>query len=212
MEPGNRNSQNTPTGWENQRNERSSSPGSAGPYRDRNSKESQGGYSGWESKDSQRDRIERFNSVQSKSTHNRQNSANTGYMSQGPMHDYDVQAMESDLYSMRGGLSTRNPIPPPTVTVRSEFPTLSRLKQSQIVTCLVTVEVPDNKWVPDPEDIRGAPAFSNTHHQEKEVTTGPRNPEERPGWSAPTPPEDLEEVTEELRARVENWHGLEFSR
>ncbi len=25
-------------------------------------------------------------------------------------------------------------------------------------------------------------------------------------------PEELEEITEDLRARVENWHGLDFSR
>jgi len=126
-------------------------------------------------------------------------------------HDYDVQAMETSLASPRPG--SRNPIPAPTVTVRSEFPTISRSRQQQTLTCLVTIEVTDNKWRPDPEDLQTAPA------------TTPARPDDSfsralsPPRSAPPPrfypyesPEVLNEMTENLRSRVDNWHGLDFSR
>src|SRR5690606_5874292 len=72
----------------------------------------------------------------------------------GPVrrHDYDVQSMETDL-SPRN--SVANPIPPPVVTIKSEFPTITRSKQQQSLTCLVTVEVAERKWSvlgPEPTD------------------------------------------------------------
>ncbi|KAK4169368.1 Pleckstrin homology domain-containing protein [Cladorrhinum sp. PSN259] len=134
-------------------------------------------------------------------------------MQSGPprRHDYDVQAMETSLSSPRA--VTRNPIPAPTVTVRSEFPTINRSRQQQTLTCLVTVEVPDNQWRPDPADLQNAPPPS----------APPPRPEEPP-VRAPSPvrsaprfypyesPEVLTEMTENLRSRVDNWHGLDFSR
>ncbi|CAF3508425.1 unnamed protein product [Fusarium graminearum] len=126
-------------------------------------------------------------------------------------HDYDVQAMETTPTSPRP--ITRNPIPAPIVTVRSEFPTLSRSRQQQTLTCLVTVEVPDNKWRPDPEDL-GAPAPQPPVPNRAEEAYG-RPPS--PARSAPRfyPYEStdaLEEMTDSLRNRVDNWHGLDFSR
>ncbi|CAI4217595.1 unnamed protein product [Parascedosporium putredinis] len=97
-------------------------------------------------------------------------------------HDYDLQAMETTPGSPRS--VARNPIPAPTVTVRSEFPTMTKSRQQQTLTCLITVEVPDNKWRPDPEDLALTPSA-------REV---------------------LDEMTENLRNRVDNWHGLDFSR
>lgn len=131
-------------------------------------------------------------------------------------HDYDVQTMETTPSSPRA--ATRNPIPPPIVTVRSEFPTISRSRQQQTLTCLVTIEVPDNKWRPDPEDI-GSPVQS-------QLAVNPGVPEVAPHDVSPAPtptpnpprfhpyesPEVLEEMTENLRNRVDNWHGLEFNR
>ena len=105
----------------------------------------------------------------------------------------------------------RNPIPPPAVTVRSEYPTLNRSRQSQTLTCLITIEVPEGKWSPDPEDLRSAPQLS-AMQAEKEVVQ-PQSPESGRSeqWSAESP-EVLEEVTKDLRVRVDNWHGLDFSR
>ncbi len=126
-------------------------------------------------------------------------------------HDYDVQAMETSLASPRA--ITRNPIPAPAVTVRSEFPTINKSRQQQTLTCLVTIEVPDNKWQPDPEDLQVVIPPCLPRPDETFV----RPPSPLP--SAPAPrfypyesAEVLKETTENLRNRVENWHGLDFSR
>jgi hypothetical protein len=118
--------------------------------------------------------------------------------------------MESTLVSPRASV-TRNPIPPPSVSVRSEYPTLNRSRQQQTLTCLITIEVPDNKWRPDPDDLRSAPPVPSVRTED----TYARPPS--PAQSAPRfypyeSPEVLEEITENLRMRVENWHGLDFNR
>ncbi|KEY69639.1 hypothetical protein S7711_07681 [Stachybotrys chartarum IBT 7711] len=157
------------------------------------------------------------------SRHARSDSEATGVASSGGYpettqsgpprrHDYDVQAMETTPASPQA--ITRNPIPAPIVTVRSEFPTINRSRQQQTLTCLVTIEVPDSKWKPDPEDL-GTPAPQATP-----ITVRKEEPPPRPASpvrSAPRfypyeNPEVLEEMTESLRARVDNWHGLDFSR
>lgn len=158
----------------------------------------------------------------SSSRHARSDSEATGVasggypetMQSGPQwrHDYDVQAMETTPGSPKG--ITRKPIPSPSVTVRSEFPTISRSRQQQTLTCLVTVEVADNGWKPDPEDI-GAPPHQPPsviaridEVASRSVTPAPGVPRFYPYESA----EVLEEMTESLRSRVDNWHGLDFSR
>ncbi|KAF4987952.1 hypothetical protein FGRMN_10084 [Fusarium graminum] len=157
------------------------------------------------------------------SRHARSDSEATGVASSGGYpettqsgparrHDYDVQAMETTPTSPRP--ITRNPIPAPIVTVRSEFPTLSRSRQQQTLTCLVTVEVPDNKWRPDPEDL-GAPAPQPPSIASRAEESYGRPPS--PARSAPRfypyeSNEVLEEMTDSLRNRVDNWHGLDFSR
>ncbi|KAH7115136.1 Pleckstrin homology domain-containing protein [Dendryphion nanum] len=128
----------------------------------------------------------------------------------GRRHDYDVQSMETSLSSPRGVV--KSPIPAPTVTVRSEFPTLSRSRQQQSLTCLVTVEVVEGKWRPDPEDIRGAPPLpsiaSATESFGRAKSPARGRPFDTPYESA----EALDEITEDLHSRVDNWHGLDFSR
>ena len=137
-------------------------------------------------------------------------------------HEYDVQMMETAATPLSPRTMTRNPIPAPTVTVRSEFPTVSRSRQQQTLTCLVTVEVPEGKWRPDPEDLGGfvppplAPSLGGrTLGEDSVATAGGRPPS--PARSAPRfypyeSPEVLDEMTENLRSRVDNWHGLDFSR
>lgn len=149
--------------------------------------------------------------------HMRSDSGATGVASSGDYaethngrrHDYDVQSMETSLSSPRGLL--RSPIPAPTVTVRSEFPTLSRSRQQQSLTCLVTVEVVDGKWRPDPEDIRTVPPLPSLHGSENfgrsKSPAHSRNFENTYESS-----ESLDEITEDLHARVDNWHGLDFAR
>ncbi|RAL11396.1 vWFA and PH domain-containing RING finger protein [Aspergillus homomorphus CBS 101889] len=124
-------------------------------------------------------------------------------------HDYDVQAMESDL-SPRPPV-TRNPIPAPTVTIRSEFPTLNRSRQQQALTCLVTVEVPEGSWRPDDDDLRHA--ANVTPQPQDEILSAMRFPTVQEPRQIPfEPQESLDELAEHLRKKVDNWHGLEFQR
>ena len=215
----------TPTPWDSQTVRPHSREANTRPQprevRDssRDSRDSNNGGSSRDSRDS-RDRANRYPGS-TKPSHSRNDSEATGAPSSvgypetttsGPprRHDYDVQAMETSLVSPRASV-TRNPIPPPSVSVRSEFPTLNRSRQQQTLTCLITIEVPDNKWRPDPDDLRSAPPVPAVRPED----TYARPPS--PAQSAPRfypyePPEVLEEITENLRMRVENWHGLDFNR
>lgn len=205
----------TPTPWDGQ-TVRPNSRESNRPQGARDSSRDTRGSVGGDSRDS-RDRY----GAGSRNGHNRNDSEATGGGSSvgysetatsGPprRHDYDVQAMEAGLISPRSSVS-RNPIPAPSVSVRSEFPTLNRSRQQQTLTCLVTVEVPDNKWRPDPDDLRAVPPLPASRPED----TYARPPS--PAQSAPRfypyeSPEILDEITENLRVRVENWHGLDFNR
>ncbi|KAK3985541.1 Pleckstrin homology domain-containing protein [Cladorrhinum sp. PSN332] len=134
-------------------------------------------------------------------------------MQSGPprRHDYDVQAMETSLSSPR--TVTRNPIPAPTVTVRSEFPTINRSRQQQTLTCLVTIEVPDNQWRPDPADLQNAPPPSAPlPRTEEPPARAPSPARSAPRFYPYESPEVLTDMTESLRSRVDNWHGLDFNR
>lgn len=130
-------------------------------------------------------------------------------MSIGRRHDYDVQAMESAL-SPRPG-ATRNPIPAPLVTVRSEFPTLNRSRQQQSLTCLVTIEAPEGKWHPDFDTLRQASPIPALPREELQ---SPLRPAHAASHSPSRPQydlqEDLDELAEDLRSRVDNWHNLDF--
>ncbi|KAL1305941.1 hypothetical protein AAFC00_004082 [Neodothiora populina] len=127
----------------------------------------------------------------------------------GRRHDYDVQSMETTVAPRS---LPRNPIPSPLVTVRSEFPTLSRSRQQQSLTCLVTVEVVDGKWRPDPEDIRSPPPIFPQEASDS-ASMPPRSPARpRPVELPMERPEILARVSEDLRTKVDNWHGLDFSR
>lgn len=129
----------------------------------------------------------------------------------GRRHDYDVHAMETEISSPRAS-STKNPIPAPIVTVRSEFPTLNRSRQQQSLTCLVTIEVPEGKWHPNLQDLHHAPVMrSGSQEDAYSMIQSPV----RPTHSHEVTDEELaalEETTEELKTRVDNWHGLEFER
>ncbi|KAH9903678.1 Pleckstrin-like domain-containing protein [Xylariomycetidae sp. FL2044] len=144
-------------------------------------------------------------------------ASSTGYpetTQSGPhrRHDYDLQAMEITPGSPRP--MARNPIPPPSVSVRSEFPTVNRSRQQQTLTCLITVEVADIKWRPDPEDLGVVNQPAPQMRVEEALTQRPPSParNSQPRFYPYEAPEVLEEMTEHLRRRVENWHGLDFNR
>ncbi|KAF7625828.1 hypothetical protein AFLA_002675 [Aspergillus flavus NRRL3357] len=162
-----------------------------------------------------RERIERLTSG-SRQHHSRNGSAagssgdynDTQHPSNGRRHDYDLQAMESEL-SPRSG-PTKNPIPAPTMTIRSEFPTLNRSRQQQPLTCLITIEVPEG-WRADSDDLRHTSTGSPQPEDEPySMMRFPAAQEPRP--SPYEPQENLDEIAEELRTKVDNWHGLEFQR
>ncbi|KAJ5293207.1 uncharacterized protein N7443_009160, partial [Penicillium atrosanguineum] len=163
----------------------------------------------------QRERVERLTvTSQPRQPHSRNGSAagssgeyNEGqHTSSGRRHDYDVQAMESDL-SPRPGV-IKNPIPAPIVTVRSEFPTMNRSRQQQSLTCLITVEVPEGNWRPDADDLR-APNGQQLLDEPYSARFGGSQDSRSLQFE---PSENMDEIAEELRNRVDNWHGLEFSR
>ena len=125
-------------------------------------------------------------------------------------HDYEVQTMESD-FSSRVHYLPRNPIPAPTMTIRSEFPTLSRCRQRQPLTCLVTVEVPEDSWQLDIDDV--LPPSTTDSHFHEDLYPPP------PARQSPSimefqlvqreSQEKLDEVTRHLRAGLERWHGVD---
>ena len=215
-----RTAQNTPTPWDTQTvqdhprtrdgSDSQGRPQSQQQHHDpRDSRQRESSHS--------RERSERMRSMSRQ--HMRNDSGTTGVASSGDYadthnptgrrHDYDVQSMETSLSSPRGLL--KNPIPAPTVTVRSEFPTLNRSRQQQSLTCLVTVEVLEGKWRPDPEDMRSVPPVPSVHPSEnygRSKSPAPSRAFEQMYES----PEALDEITEDLHSRVDNWHGLDFSR
>ncbi|KAI9731589.1 MAG: hypothetical protein M1834_004710 [Cirrosporium novae-zelandiae] len=215
----NRSQQNTPTQWD------------AGTIRDRprSRGNSTNGYSSRDGsqRDSRsevtRERVERYGGSTRQYQHNRNDSNTTGKASSGEYadnhqaslarrHDYDVQSMETDLSSPRSMIA-KNPIPSPIVTVRSEYPTLNRSRQQQSLTCLITIEVPDGKWQPDPEDLRSVPPVPSLPRADEYGTFSPKSLQpSRPVDYPQDSPEILEEITDDLRMRVDNWHGLDFQR
>jgi hypothetical protein len=75
------------------------------------------------------------------------------------------------------------------------------------------VEVVEGKWRPDPEDVRGAPPVpsiaSATEHFARTKSPARNNRQ----FDTPYESEEaLGEITEDLHSRVDNWHGLDFSR
>jgi hypothetical protein len=118
--------------------------------------------------------------------------------------EYDLQSIDAAIPSTPAAV--KKPIPAPTVTVRTEFPTLNRSRQQQSLTCLITVEVTDGKWQPDLEDIM---------HLAADSLDAPilHTPESRRQSDIPhAPSQVLDRVTEDLQSKVDNWHGLDFSR
>ena len=215
-----RSAQNTPVPWQSQ-GEGAQRPGSQGSmHRDyqRDSRDQQPQTArDRDHKDLQRERIEKYGAGVPRRQHSRDGSGDTGvasdYGQQANVrrHDYDVQSMETAISSPRASM-TKNPIPAPTVTVRSEFPTLSRSRQQQSLTCLVTVEVPEGRWRPDPADLRGAPVMPPVQEEPAYTRQRPPSPS-RPTNDWPfESPQVLDDITEDLRVRVDNWHGLDFSR
>jgi hypothetical protein len=173
-------------------------------------------------------RHERYDSSTIGHGHGRNTSGDTGVMStvvsttdyaethHTRRQDFDAQSMRTSSSTGRRGGAARNPIPAPTVTVRSEFPTLSKSRQQQSLTCLVTVEVVDGKWQANPEDMRAASSHQSGPEDMHSKAKSFRSQEShRPIDSIHetyTYKENLESVKHDLFKRVDNWHGLDVTR
>ena len=156
--------------------------------------------------------------------HGRTPSNDTGFGSASEYeqrrHDYDSRRHDYDGDSIAATsvtntrINPRNPIPAPIVTVRSEFPTLSKSRHPQSLTCLVTVEVVDGKWRPHPDDFQQHAAVPSTIYEEGHGPPKARSqPRDRRGRSvSDLRSSPMEETKEELYDRCENWHGLDFER
>lgn len=134
-------------------------------------------------------------------------------------HEYEsTRSGESDIAPRN---MVVNPIPPPAVTVQSEFPTMTRSKIQQSLTCIVTVKVGERKF----NHTEGLSVASPGSYDQFE-STGPREQEQaqyyerqealaaeaREREAQQEREEALAIITDELRLRVENWHGLDFNR
>lgn len=168
-------------------------------------------------RDSQRMRMERLGFA---GQHSRTNSGNASSGDYHPLengaatrrHDYDLHAMETNVIDTPIK-DHRNIIPPPIVMVRSEFPTLSRSQHQQSLTCLVTVEVPEAKWRYQYDEQHTAPISPPIQPPPPLAPVASRPPRSVPRAFTPVqPPQVLERMTMDLKSRVDNWHGLEFSR
>ncbi|EXJ89152.1 hypothetical protein A1O3_02216 [Capronia epimyces CBS 606.96] len=218
-----RSSQNTPMPWDRQ-----DDAYSAREVAPRNSREN----SNRDSRDSQRLRIERLAippqqpppprppppppSASHARTDSGGNASSADYAhehaSQPPRkHDYDLHAMET---SVPGApiKDTKHSIPAPIVTVRSEYPTVTRSRQQQSLTCLVTIEVPEGKWQPLLDEFQHTPPVPPLPSDSGIGIPARQRPEPPQEPNPYEPPEILDQITEELQIRVDNWHGLEFQR
>jgi hypothetical protein len=138
-------------------------------------------------------------------------------------HEYDYHSMENEPNTRN---SVSNPIPPPTLTVKSEFPTLSRSKVQQSLTCLITLDVTGGKWqnyaedlpavpsapTPTPYDQQYPPPSPSGRSSQYSFERSDARSRERELEAEREQQDLLASITEELRNRVENWHGLDFNR
>lgn len=148
----------------------------------------------------------------------------------------DMERRDSISYNTT---QVANPINPPNLTLRSEFPTITRSRQLQLFTTLITVEVPTSGWTLDQRDLlriasvpendesqspvspnRGRSLSVSTHHSTasdlSHALSAPSKP--LPSTYPKIPPmsiesqNNLDTIETELKSRDMNWHNLDFQR
>lgn len=168
-----------------------------------------------ESQEFQRIRLQRYGPA---SQHSRNNSGNEVV---GELADHPASTRQHAADAHREGSVTSKELPrppttmiaPPIITVRSEFPTIIRSSQQQTLTCLVTIEVPESKS----RSYAGSPKISGPSTKQSVNALTPAD-----SFSFHTidsvghaPPESLEQqnrLIADLKAKVDDWHGLEVTR
>ncbi|KAF1822456.1 uncharacterized protein K489DRAFT_292355, partial [Dissoconium aciculare CBS 342.82] len=102
----------------------------------------------------------------------------------------------------------RFPVQEPTIVMRSEFPSITKSRYQQSLTCMVTIEVAESSWPTLPDSNLISPSIQAKQEQLS------LQPSPMPNLPAHTPSvqegiEDLERAREELFQRVDDWHGLD---
>lgn len=157
----------------------------------------------------------------SRLSHNRNTSGETGMTSRNGISDMqDSTSHRRELD--RSDTSVQDPwhmakssIPAPTITVRSEFPTINKSRQQQSLTCLVTVEVVEPRFQPIAEELQSPLSAASSARQDQ---SGPftlndsRRSDNRRLVDSVHEETALEEAREQLMSRVDDWHGLDVAR
>lgn len=164
----------------------------------------------------QRARIERYRPV---SQHSRQTSGNEVLLhlvelpASPQQHTHSPHVLGS-IAAEESIKPRRAATPAPLVVVRSEFPTISRSSQQQTLTCLVTVEVPETRRHRYAGTLNTAASTTKRRVQAvpREGSTTHSNKGNFDSFTSIESSEELSQLTTDLKAKVDNWHGLEFSR
>lgn len=157
-------------------------------------------------------------------SHTRKSSRDTGVISNNGSsnshqqhdsrpHDYDAASMVASVTNPH--LQDTTMIPAPLVTVRSEFPTLTKSRHQQSLTCLVTVEVVGRKWQASSIADSPRPPPPSSLAEERLESSPPRlRPVSQRSRPVDSVHEDtsLQRIRDDLVRRVDNWHGLEYDR
>lgn len=103
----------------------------------------------------------------------------------------------------------RNPIPAPTVHIKSEYPNLVRSDEARALICLVTVEVPTGRWMPSKDELGHLRRIPETRSMQSNHSD---SNEESSDEEVDDAAQDLEREASNLKNRVDNWHGLPFTK
>lgn len=95
-------------------------------------------------------------------------------------------------------------MPNPSLRLSSECSVIERSSRSQILLCLVTVEVPKQERV-DAGSYQSAAADNVSTQSRQQIAFDQHQPTTDPR----EPPEALEQVADDLRLRVSNWYGVD---
>nr|POF05993.1 hypothetical protein CFP56_53380 [Quercus suber] len=126
-------------------------------------------------------------------------------------HGYDAQATEVTVTSLRPTI--RNSVPPPAVTLRSEFPAITKSRQQQSLTCLVTVEVTNSRQSqPFHEQTSRSPSTPESLTSKLGLPRSPLLKSASPVDSVHEGQSALSRVKDELLQRMDHWHGMEYAK
>ncbi|KAI5300845.1 hypothetical protein KEM55_004514 [Ascosphaera atra] len=123
----------------------------------------------------------------------------------------DAMSVDTDPAYRSSGLF--RPIPAPIISIKGEFPTISRSLQQQAFTCLVSIEVPATGWTLDERDLEqllppaGVPIVEEAQEHEDLSVPPPQVPP-----LTDEPVQILDEIAGDLTSRVVHWHNLDYRR